>query len=146
MEWTGSFPLYYSHLPGGLLFCNRLKPLARVLGASPDLIAIREFLHENYMLAGRSFFKGIYRLMPGQTLTYDSIRDQIRLRETSEVWVGIEDDPWIHRKHAANISWDSLMCAVRHCLHKNEQHALMISGGWDSRTLLAGDKKVLRPQ
>jgi hypothetical protein len=145
VEWTGSFPLYYSHLPSGLLFCSRLKPLARVLGASSDLIAIREFLHENYMLAGRSFFKGIYRLMPGQILTYDLIRDHIRLRETSEAWVGMEDEPLAHRKHAAKASWNSLMGAVRHCLDKNEQYALMISGGWDSRTLLAAMKKYLGP-
>jgi hypothetical protein len=145
VEWTGSFPLYYAHLPGGLLFCNRLKPLASVLGSSPDLIAIREFLHENYLLAGRSFFTGISRLMPGQILTYDPVRDHLRLRETSEAWVGMKDDLLTHRKHAANTSWYSLMNAVRHCLDKSELHALMMSGGWDSRTLLTTMTKHLGP-
>jgi len=146
VEWTGSFPLYYAHLPSGLLFCNRLKPLARVLGASPDVIAIREFLHELYMLAGRSFFNGIHRLMPGQSLTYDHIRNHIHLRETSEVWVGVEDGSLPPLTHAANTSWCSLMDAVRHCLDTDVQHALMISGGWDSRTLLAATKKHLDPE
>ena len=145
VEWTGSFPLYYAHLPSGLLFCNRLKPLARVLGASPDVIAIREFLHENYLLAGRSFFQGISRLLPGQILTYDPIRDHLHLRETSEAWVGLEDGSLADRTHAAKVSWHSLMGAVRHGLDTNEQHALMISGGWDSRTLLAAMKKYLGP-
>ena len=145
VEWSGNFPLYYAHTPSGLLFCNRLKPLARVLGASPDEIAIREYLHEFYMLAGRSFFHGINRLMPGQSLTYDQNLNHVHLHETSEVWVGIEDGILAHRKHAANASWDSLMGAVRHCLDKNERHALMISGGWDSRTLLAAMEKHLGP-
>ena len=37
VEWAGSFPLYYSHVSGGLVFCNRLKPLARTVNASPDV-------------------------------------------------------------------------------------------------------------
>jgi|RhiMetStandDraft_8_1073273.scaffolds.fasta_scaffold00311_2 asparagine synthetase B (glutamine-hydrolysing) len=145
VEWTGSFPLYYTHLPSGLLFCSRLKPLARILGASPDVIAIRELLHGNCMLAGRSFFQGMHRLMPGQSLTYDPSCDHLRLRDTSEVWVGMEDGLLAHRTHAAKVSWDRLMGAMRHGLDTHAQHALMLSGGWDSRTLLAAMKKYLGP-
>ena len=106
-------------------------------------LAIREFLHELYRLEGRTFFKGICRLMPGQVLIYDQDRDQIRLHETSAVWVGMEGGLFAHRKHAAEASWNSLLDAVRHCLDKDEPHALMMSGGWDSRTLLAATKRHL---
>jgi hypothetical protein len=144
-EWTGSFPLYYSHTPGQLLFCSRLKPLARLLDSSPDLIAIREFLHENYMPAARSFFNGISRLMPGQTLAFDPHRDRIYLRETSEAWTAVEEDHLNDPKRAANVSWHNLMNATQLCLDNSIQHAMMISGGWDSRTLLAATAQTLNP-
>ena len=70
-EPMGSFPLYYAPIESGVLFSSRLKPLARLLRPELDLIGIREFLHELYTINGRTFFKKIYRLMPGQTLEYD---------------------------------------------------------------------------
>lgn len=135
-EWSGSFPLYYAHFNGGLLFCSRLKPLARILEDSPDLIAIREFLHNNYTLAGRSLYKNIHRLMPGQVLRYEPTQDKIYIDERSQAWVGIEEKDIIAR------SWNNLTATVRDLVDENQSNALMFSGGWDSRTLFAAMRKL----
>ena len=145
VEWSGSFPLYYAHTSNGLLFCNRLNPLARVLGASPDVIAVREFLKELYMMAARSFFQGINRLMPGQSLTYDQNLNQIHLRETSELWVGIEDGTLVKPKHAASASWDLLMDAVRHCLDKKRATCLNDVRWMGFTNALCCDEKAFKP-
>ena len=134
-NWTGSFPLYYSHHPrDGLVFCTRVKPLVSVINASPDLIAVREFLHDLSMLCGRTFYKCIHRLMPGQSLKYDACSDSLRISETSRAWVGIDARK---RKTIAIAAWESLTRAIRHTSDSNLPAAIMMSGGWDSRTVLA---------
>jgi hypothetical protein len=145
-DWTGTFPLYYSQTADGLLFCNRQKPLARVLGASPDWIGIREFFDRNYTLAGRSFFEGIYRLLPGQILTYNHRSHHAHLRETSRAWAEGADNELSHRSSAAEATWTSLIAALTRCLDRSETHALMMSGGWDSRTMLAAIKTYVDPR
>src|SRR5690606_21825914 len=62
-DWAGIFPLYYTRQGGGFLFCSRLRPLAQVIGAEPDFIAITEFLNRGYLFGHRSFFRGIHRLL-----------------------------------------------------------------------------------
>jgi Asparagine synthase len=142
-EWTGSFPLYYAQPAGSLLFCSRQKPLARILGASPDLVAIHEFLDWNHTLAGRSFFTGIHRLLPGQIVTYDQNTQRALVRETSTFWNETEDPQLSRPAYAAEALWNSLMSAIGRCLEQGKPHALMMSGGWDSRTLLAAIKQYL---
>ena len=39
-EWTGSFPLYYTRVEDGLLFSSHLRPLSKIVSATPDPIGI----------------------------------------------------------------------------------------------------------
>ncbi len=144
-ECTGSFPLYYLHADGGLLFSSRLRPLAKIRGTCPDPIAILELLRYQYMLAGRSHYRNIRRLMPGQSLSYDPAQNRLRLRETSGVWATLEEGRLSRRNYPVDIVWDTLTGAVQRCLTQDQQHALMMSGGWDSRTLLAAMREYVSP-
>jgi len=135
-DWSGGFPLYYAHTPGGFLFCSRLRPLAQLLRPELDLVGLRQFFHACYLMSGRTFYKGISRLMPGQILSYDPSRNQLRIAETSKAWVGLE-----HRSPVE--AWGDLMGAVANSLDIHCRNALMMSGGWDSRTLLAAATNVL---
>jgi len=129
-DWSGSFPLYYAYTTGGIVFCSRLRPLAQILRPTIDIVGLRQFLHELYMLSGRTFYNGIFRLMPGQVLTYEPACDRSNIVETSKAWVGLEASSSVE-------AWDGLVQAVSKSLDRQCRNAVMMSGGWDSRTLLA---------
>lgn len=135
-DWSGGFPLYYAHTKEGFLFCSRLRPLAAVLCPEIDIVGLRQFLHAYYMLSGRTFYKGIFRMLPGQVLTYDRERNMSSVTETSQAWVGLASPP-------ASQVWTGLLGAVSTCMEERCRHAIMMSGGWDSRTLLAAAEHQL---
>jgi hypothetical protein len=129
-DWAGGFPLYYSHTPQGFLFSSRLRPLAEILQSKMDIVGFRQFLHDGYMLSGRTFYKGISRLMPGQVVRYDPLSNRLNIAETSKAWVGVE-------RSSLSVIWDKLMEAVSRSMDIHCRNAVMMSGGWDSRTLIA---------
>lgn len=135
-DWTGSVPLYYAHTPEGFLFCSRLRPLAQILRPEIDLVGLRQFFHACYMLSGRTFYKGISRLMPGQVVSYDLRNNRLKIDETSKAWVGL-------RTTTPTNAWSGLMGAVTNSFDTHCRNAVMMSGGWDSRTLLAAASSVL---
>jgi asparagine synthetase B (glutamine-hydrolysing) len=135
-EWTGTFPLFYAQIDKKFIFCSRQKPIARVLGLSPDYIGILEFFRETYMYAGRTFFNGLHRLLPGQTLSFNQLLGDLKVGESSRFWVPGED-----RKIPGNICEalsEKLKNSLSKCLESDLDIALMMSGGWDSRLLLGG--------
>ena len=135
-DWSGSFPLYYAHIPQGIVFCSRLRPLAQTLHSEVDIVGLRQFFHACYLLSGRTFYKGISRLMPGQVLTYDPSINRLSIEETSKVWVGLKPS-------SPSETWTGLMKAVSNSLDPYCRNAMMMSGGWDSRTLLAAARALL---
>ena len=135
-DWSGSFPLYYAHTSRGILFCSRLRPLAQIIKPEIDIVGLRQFFHACYMLSGRTFYTGISRLMPGQVLSCDPSCNQISVAETSKAWVGLEPS-------SPSEVWAGLMEGVSSSFDKHCINAIMMSGGWDSRTLLAAAGKVL---
>jgi hypothetical protein len=135
-DWSGSFPLYYAYTKGGIVFCSRLRPLAQILQPAIDTVGLRQFLHEMYMLSGRTFYNGIFRLMPGQVLVYEPSCDRSNIVETSKAWVGLEASSSVE-------AWNGLLQAVSQSLDRQCRNAVMMSGGWDSRTVLAAETKYL---
>lgn len=135
-DWSGGFPLYYARVPGGILFCSLLRPIAQTLRTDLDIVGLRQFLHACYMLSGRTFYKGISRLMPGQILTYDPSSNRSTIVETSKAWVGLE-------LNSPSELWNRLMAAISSSFDRDCRNAVMVSGGWDSRTLLAAAKNYL---
>ncbi|HEU4452933.1 MAG TPA: hypothetical protein VFR81_07725 [Longimicrobium sp.] len=135
VEWSGSFPLYYARAGGGLLFSSRARPLARTVGAEPDGVGIRELLHGGYTMGGRTAFRGVHRLLPGQSLGFEARTGSLRVRERSRLWTdsgaappaGVAAEP-------EEAAWELLCEALRAAPAPG---ALMMSGGWDSRTLFA---------
>jgi hypothetical protein len=144
-EWTGTFPLYYTDRSDAFVFSSRLRPLARVVGAAYDPMGITEFLLRNYILAGRTHYRGIRRLLPGQVVTYEPDRQRLRVCETSSLWVGAESYRLDGTRFASEAAWDALKNAVWQCLEPEGKHALMMSAGWDSRLLLLAMLERLGP-
>lgn len=134
-EWTGSFPLYFTNVTSGLLFSSHLRPLSQLVKATPDPIGIIQFLKYGFILAGRTFFKEIHRLMPGQVLTFQQNDKRVNISETSKAWMNwnnqIEFDELLY------YNWNTLVNAMIRCFEFSDKHALMASAGWDTRILLA---------
>jgi hypothetical protein len=129
---TGTFPVYYAEAAGGFVAGTLLRPLARALGARPDHVATLGFLREGQIIGPSSFFEGVRRLLPGQVLTLRR-GQRPQLAETSDAWVPRQQSGL---RMTAEILWEGLTSAVRRSLPATGT-TLMMSGGWDSRTLLA---------
>ena len=134
-EWTGAFPLYYTRANGGLLFSSHLRPLSKIVNATPDPIAIIQFMKYGFILAGRTFFKEIRRIMPGQALTYHLNSNYLKLYETSKAWRDYEGE--IDFKELVRQNWIALVDTMQRCLKFSRKNALMASAGWDTRILLS---------
>lgn len=126
---SGALPIYFAQTAThGLVFSNRLRVLARSLDASPDPDSVIHFLRNGYIVGPATLFKGIRRLLPGQRL--ETSAGSVRITETSTLWAsGQSDEPSLTELT------DALVSAFTESLH-GKPATLMMSGGWDSRTLL----------
>lgn len=140
VEVSGCYPLYYTHFKGGLLFSSLLKPLARTISAQIDHAGLLEYLRYGYTLHSRTFFKNIFRMLPGQTLIYDGKTKKFVIEEKSRIWsLGVEYDS---KEALCAEFWTQLERAAGRCVEPGENTALMTSAGWDSRLLLAALRKA----
>ena len=135
-EWTGSFPLYFAQLKGGFVFASRAGLIQSLLAGSPDPVALLSFVRKGYVQRDRSFVTGIRRLQPGQSLMYVHAHRSVEIRERSQFWVGWEAEQRSNGAAAADRAWSLLETALRAEIG-GVTAGMMISGGWDSRTLLA---------
>lgn len=136
---TGTFPLYLCQHAGGLLYSSLLRPLARAVGAEPHEIAALEFLRQAYTVGDKTLYRGIRRLLPGQAVLYNDGR--LTVIERSEAWTKTER---MTRKRAAAVAWGRLVQSMERAIPQHNA-TLMMSGGWDSRTLLAAATATRRP-
>lgn len=135
-EQTGTFPLYYTRTTSGqLLFSSRLRPLARAVHAAPDSVGISEFLAKRHTFHRRTQYQNIFRLLPGQVVDYHLDSCQLTVREPRITWVGNKE--MYPGPIDCEVLWNSLNTAVRRSFDLEKRHALMMSGGWDSRLLLS---------
>jgi hypothetical protein len=142
-EWLGIFPLYYTRVGDGIMFCSHCRPLAAITAASRDDIGVVEYLLFGYPIRQRTAFQGIHRLLGGQVLRY-SVKDKLfSIEETSRYWSGTLDtrSPELDIGHI----WQAFVTACSRCVDGDETHGVMLSAGWDSRLVLAGLLKILPP-
>lgn len=127
---SGAFPTYYCEFQGGLLYSSLLRPLAHAIGAAPDRIAVLEFLRQAYTVGDKTLFQGIRRLLPGQAVIYSA--GNLIVLDQSTAWSGTNA---MTRLEAADLAWSRLEDSVTRSVPMRGS-TLMMSGGWDSRTLL----------
>lgn len=134
-DWTGSVPLFYLKIGGGLLFSSHLRPLARVVDGVMDQVGVLQFLRDGYTIGKRTQFRGVSRLLGGQSLRF-SPELGVRITEHSKAWAG-EDERLGNLATASREAQAALEGAYRDLPEVEHPPALMMSAGWDSRTLLA---------
>lgn len=135
-DWSGAFPLYYASFNGGLLFSSHLRPLIHVLDGPTDDIGILEYLGSGYSLAGRTMVSGIHRLRPGQTLAFHLTSGKCELSDGNHPSGSLSDASTERHPVSIESLWEALHLNTVRSVPENLPHALMFSGGWDSRTML----------
>lgn len=139
-EDSGSFPLYYASTSSGagLVFCSNLEALASVVEKELDPIGIVEYLRNGYTLMGRTYYSSVRRLQPGQVLRFSGKTGRsARVTEESRVWTAARYPEGGRATSDTTKLWNVLTTELEVGLTRLNAPAIMLSAGWDSRTLLA---------
>lgn len=131
-DLLASFPTYWSLTPAGLCVSNRLTELSNHCNSTPDPVGIIEFLRFGYCVGDRTLASDIRRLQAGELLAYTPVSGTIESRDQSSLWTNIQ--PWQDKNTLIERGAELLIANTKNM----DGTMLMMSGGWDSRTLLAG--------
>lgn len=138
----GLRPLYYTHRPGLFAFAGEVKGLLAIDDVSREIDdgAVADFFAFGYALGNKTFFREIHLLPPATVLTtHDGIVHQHTYwsLEYAPVSPDRPDEAWV--EEATHL----LSQAVARRLQKGLTVGLPLSGGLDSRTLLAVTTQAL---
>lgn len=132
---NGIYPLYFCVFAEGFVFGSHQAILAKVRSSDVDRVGVQEYLLNGFTFGHRTLFRDIRQLLPGQQLTYDSSSGIAKISEYSKFGVPYTDkDDEIHAESAA---WRRLEHVAQESFSMEARVGLMLSAGWDSRTLLA---------
>ncbi len=138
----GEKPLYYGISNGTLVFGSELStikchPLFK--DSKLNINAISKYLHFDYIPNNETLFKNIYKLQPGNFLTWKNGEFSTRQYwkpecNTNSSLQNISENEYIQQLE------DKLLTSVQQCLVADVPVALFLSGGIDS-ALIAGIAK-----
>ena len=137
----GIKPLYYTVQAGEIFFASQLKALMGVppiqTVINPEALCL--YLRHNYIPAPDTIFKNIYKLEPGQCLTFDL--KHFALKEKKYYWRLIDTlDPvgsFRDLRSAGDYFHDLLEDAVKRQLVSDVPIGSFLSGGYDSTAVTA---------
>lgn len=135
----GLRPLYYARIPGGLAFASEVKGVLAVPGAAmrTDERALADLFHFGVLLGERTLCAGIELLPPGSVLTFGlrdgSLRVEPYWRAASLFAPRGEAENGVGDEEVAG----SFARAVARCLAPGESLGISLSGGLDSRAIVA---------
>jgi asparagine synthase (glutamine-hydrolysing) len=139
----GEKPLYYGWLGQTLVFGSELKALAAHPQFQPEIDrdALTSFLRLKYIPAPYSIYKGIYKLLPGTTLSWQGEADHPlpqsywSIKAVAEFGIA---EPFIGSEQDAITLLDSLLRdAVGLRMAADVPLGAFLSGGIDSSTVVA---------
>ena len=127
----GIKPFYFRELPDGIAFASELKALLELGRPEIDRDALADYLAFKYVPAPASIYRGIAKLLPAHTLTYDG---KLRLER---YWTPKAETVRREPAEAAEELKTLLRDAVRSHLVADVPVGLFLSGGIDSTALAA---------
>lgn len=137
----GLRPLYYHYTDGLFLFASEMKAILACLATKPklDLQSLAQFLGLGAILEDRTPFDGIKTLSPASILTF---RDDT-LQKKSYWTLELEyKDGRKQTREQIDVAGQLLEQAVRRQLDDDLPKVLSLSGGLDSRTILAASVRM----
>jgi len=128
-DLAGAEPVYFRISNSSILFSNRLENLVDI-SVRPDWNAIHCYLAFGYTLGESTFFLGLQQTLPNQSLEVntESLEMANKVSDVTPQPVNTETLASNGRKFAKLLN--NIMLSYN-------PMALMLSAGWDSRTLLA---------
>lgn len=134
-DFFGIKPFYYAVINGTLVFASEIKSILAYPGCRRRLNedALEQYLSFQYSVLPETFFKGIYKLLPGHYLTYKNQKVQIvRYFDAS-----LEPKRYEEKAHALNDVRDIMKQSVRRHLISDVEVGSFLSGGVDSGLIAA---------
>lgn len=129
----GSMPIYYFTSKDLCVVTNNLADIRKIVSITPDSVGIFQFLSKAYTVGSRTLYENVYQLRPSSVL-------EIKYN-SSEIYNTINslDSPWVN-KEIINIEEcvAELSNRWKHLSKRLDGYQLMMSAGWDSRTMLSG--------
>ncbi len=134
----GSRPLYYHAGSKGIAFGTQLGPVLSFpdTGRELDLQSVFEFFTYQKVLEERTFLKGISLLAPSTVLRFRGGRLEFRSYWRMEY----EPDYTRSRKECSALLAETVRDAVKARLRGDYRMGILLSGGLDSRSVLAASR------
>jgi hypothetical protein len=136
---VGTLPVYYMESDGAVAFAPEAKALFAALGHEPKLsrVGIVSFLSCGYCLGKTTLFDGVHCLEPGSALeiSIDAARCSVR-----RYWKAVyAPSRALRRRRDAEAALHDAARAAHELVTSDSVHGhdLLLSGGWDSRGVLA---------
>ena len=138
-DFFGIKPVYYAQIDGHFVFASEIKSILAFPGYERKVNqqALEQYLSFQYSPLEETFFKGIYKLMPGHILIHRQGRFEIK--EYFHPYLEPKNDP------AGEIEAEALQNRLRGVLRDSVEHHMLsdvevgafLSGGVDSGYLAA---------
>ena len=143
----GSRPLYWTRYQDGLAWSTESKAFLGLPGSEPRIRrqAVDEFLELNYIPHNGSWFEGVERVPAAATLTWDQ---STRMLATQRYWWWDRVkllEPGFDEDEIAEELADRFVRSVARRVEGPRQAGLMLSGGIDSRSILAAMPQPVGP-
>ncbi len=143
----GTLPLYYTAMDGFVCFAPEAKAVFAALGRTPELSkdGVISFLNCGYCLGKTTLFEGVSYLEPGSVLEIDVDSGRMNVQRYWRVAYSVA--PELRGRRAAENALHEALLAAHSAVLRDAPNgfAVMLSGGWDSRGLLAYAKSVGLP-
>jgi asparagine synthase (glutamine-hydrolysing) len=143
----GLYPLHYASYNGRLIFAPEMKGILSdpSFHKELDLTALAEYMHFQHLLGDKTFFEGLKLLPNASLLCYNTKSGYLTVRP---YW-DISHIPQL----PASLSFDEtveeashlLKAAVNKLTKRDYRFGVYLSGGLDSRTILASISPELHP-
>lgn len=134
-DFFGIKPFYYAMIGGTLVFASEIKSILEYPGYERKINeeALEQYLSFQYSVLPETFFKGIYKLLPGHCLTYKNhVLQVVRYFEAS-----LKPERHESMKHALKDVEDIMRQSVRRHLISDVEVGSFLSGGVDSGLIAA---------
>ena len=129
-DLVGCFPLYLRVLDDRLWIGDRLSEL-KTDHLEPDWTGAIQYLRKAFTVGSRTLFRGVQRIRPGERLEVALAGLTLNFSDNSDLWVAPEGAA------TPRARLEEFCVGLRQSCDPGGPIRLMMSGGWDSRLLLA---------
>jgi len=130
-DLIGLFPAFWAMSEGRFAISDSLSQLHSAIGGETDDVGVAEIIRLDYTIGQRTLFKNIKRLRAGESLRFDWGAMKIQSMDMSRLWTRHDTSS---RESVIKTGCELLVESCRPMAGT----MLMMSAGWDCKTLLAG--------